>query len=125
MADKMKMPFFHGVTDRMNDEGDMPKKSAAAGDGGAADGASAGDGLHHHEMHEDEGGGYHSKHTHPDGRVEHADHASYGEAVSHMHEMHGHSDAESKDEKPGRDPGDDFAGGGGMAENYGRAADCE
>jgi hypothetical protein len=40
----------------------------AAGEDTAKD---QGDGMHHHEIHEDEGGGFHSKHTHPDGRVEH------------------------------------------------------
>jgi hypothetical protein len=119
MAEHMKMPFFHGVTDQ------LPEHSRAAGDGAAAahDGAK-GDGLHHHELHEDEGGGYHSKHTHPDGRVEHADHPTYEHAVEHMHEMHGkESGAESKDEEPGRKASDDFDDDD-MAGSYGRAG-CE
>lgn len=118
MAHSIKMPFFHGVTDHMNDE-------EGRGSGPSVDtheNKQAGDGLHHHEMHEDEGGGYHSKHTHPDGRVEHKDHASYDEAKSHMDAMHGQ--AESEDQKPGRDPGDDFDSDD-MAGSYGRAADCE
>lgn len=77
-----------------------------------------GDGMHHHEIHEDEAGGYHSKHTHPDGRVEHADHADYEEAKDHMDRMHGHGE-------PDGDEGPDDSGEidtGDIAGSYGRAA---
>src|SRR5258708_1040948 len=41
---------------------------------------SQGYGLHHHTIDEDEAGGFHSVHTHPDGRQDPADHADYDEA---------------------------------------------
>jgi len=111
------MPFFHGVTEHLPEGHEADKAEAEfpeKGDG-------KGDGLHHHEIHQDEGGGFHSKHTHPDGRVEHADHASYSEARDHMDQMHGHeSDAEAKDEEPGRKASDDFDADD-MAGSYGRA----
>jgi hypothetical protein len=100
--------FFHGVEKEAVDKKD--------GEGGKE---TKGDGLHHHEIHEDEGGGYHSKHTHPDGREEHDDHATYDEAVDHMHQKFGHGggdDGEEDNESgDGIDPDD-------MAGSYGRAA---
>jgi hypothetical protein len=119
---KEGMPFFHGVTDQMDESGDggraMPEKNEKKAE-------MKGDGLHHHEIHEDEGGGFHSKHTFPDGRVEHADHSTYAEARDHMDEMHG----EEKGEDAGEDGADDFSSGGeadgdadDMAGDYGRAA---
>jgi hypothetical protein len=87
--------------------------------------APKGDGLHHHELHEDEGGGYHSKHTHPDGRVEHGDHATYDDAKADQDEKFG---GKSDD---GQDDGD-YDGADGMDDNdaddiagsYGRRANC-
>ncbi len=98
-------------------EGDE-QQDDAGGEGGEAE--PKGNGLHHHELHEDEGGGFHSKHTHPDGREEHADHATYEEARDHMDAMHGH--AEPDGDEPDGDEGDD----GGpdvqdIAGSYGRA----
>lgn len=90
----------------------------AAGEDKGRDNHGGGDGLHHHEIHEDEGGGYHSKHTHPDGRVEHTDHADYEDARDHMDEMHGHAEPdENEDGHDGDMDADDIAG------SYGRAAE--
>ena len=59
-----------------------------------------GDGMHHHEMHgPDDAGMWTSKHTHPDGKVEHGEHSSYSDAVEHMHNMHGEHAEEMKDGK--------------------------
>jgi hypothetical protein len=74
-----------------------------------------GDGYHHHEIHGHESG-FHSKHTHPDGREEHGDHATSEEAMQHAHEMFGHEDA-GRDEEMGEprehsedaDEGPDFS----------------
>lgn len=78
-------------------------------------GEGAGDGKHHHEMHEDDGGGFTSKHTHPDGHVEHGDHVDYDEAKGHMDKMFGH----------GSDDGEESAGDGmdmdDVSGSYGRA----
>jgi hypothetical protein len=117
MALARKMPFFHGVTDQMNDEDD--KKPVGKSDAGEG---SKGDGFHHHEIHEDEAG-FHSKHTDPDGKETHADHASYQDAKDHMDSMHGE---ESDDDSDGNDAGDDSDGDSGdMAKGYGDAADCD
>jgi len=56
------------------------------------DGEAQGDGMHHHTINEDEGGGYHSVHTHPDGREEHEDHVSYDDAKDWADEKFGHGD---------------------------------
>lgn len=79
-----------------------------------------GDGLHHHEIHEDEAGGYHSKHTHPDGRVEHEEHPTFDHAMSHAHEMFGHEEPDG-DESDGGD-GDGDMDADDIAGSYGRAA---
>jgi hypothetical protein len=50
-----------------------------------------GDGFHHHEIHEHESG-LHSKHTHPDGQEEHADHGDYDEAKAEMDRHFGQQD---------------------------------
>lgn len=120
MSHAMKMPFFHGVTDRMNDEGDGEKKPVGKSDAGEG---SKGDGLHHHEMHEDEGGGFHSKHTDPDGKVTEADHDSYDDAKDHMDVMHGEDSDDGDDQAD--DSGDDSGDSGDMAKSYGDAADCD
>lgn len=74
-----------------------------------------GDGMHHHEMHgPDEAGMFTSKHTHPDGKVEHGEHMSYDDAKDHMDEMHGEKDDDgegdgesmSHDEPDGDEPED-------------------
>lgn len=88
----------------------------AAGEDSKANHSGGGDGMHHHEVHEDEGGGYHSKHTHPDGRVEHADHATYDEASDHMDRSFGHGPEEEDPDHDGDMHADDAAG------SYGRAA---
>lgn len=81
------------------------------------DAAAAGDGKHHHQIDEDDGGGFTSKHTHPDGKVEHGDHIDYDEAKSHMDKMFGHgSEDEHGDDDKGMDMND-------VAGSYGRA--CE
>lgn len=81
----------------------------------------AGDGLHHHEIHEDEGGGFHSKHTHPDGTEEHGDHATYEEATADQDAKFGKSPEEEEAEE-----GESFPSGAGddddMAESYERSA---
>lgn len=83
------------------------------------DGADKGDGLHHHELHEDEGGGYHSKHTHPDGKVEHADHATYEDARDHQDRMFGHGEDNAGD---GSDDGSGDMRDDGAADSY--SASC-
>lgn len=117
----MKMPFFHGVTDRLPDDGGK-QSAAGSDDNDAGESQARGDGLHHHELHEDEGGGFHSKHTHPDGKVEQADHSSYDDARDHMNAMHGECDGEGDDAKAGASAEDDFDSDD-MAGSYGRAAD--
>jgi hypothetical protein len=96
------MPYFHGVSDHLDD---APGGDNEAGDQGGMPEAeqTQGDGLHHHEMHEDEGGGWHSMHTHPDGRQEPGDHTSYEEASDHMDAMCGQGGDD------GEDAGDDGA----------------
>lgn len=80
-------------------------------------GKSQGDGLRHHEIHEDEAGGFHSKHTHPDGAVEHDDHATYDEARDHMDSKFDHEEPDGDEGDGSSDmDSDDIAGG------YGRAA---
>lgn len=107
-----------GYTDPKDMQED-PQEQMRNGETGSA----KGDGLHHHEIHEDEGGGFHSLHTHPDGHEDHADHASYDEAKDHMDEQFGHEgDGDEKDDGMG-DEGMDDGGGEDIAGAYGRA--CE
>src|SRR5580700_9070056 len=63
-----------------------------------------GDGLHHHEIHEDEGGGFHSVHTFPDGHQDAADHVDYEEAKAKQDQDFG---CGSDDAGGGEDGGDD------------------
>lgn len=83
-----------------------PHDQEPGGEGDA--GGGAGDGNHHHELHEDkESGMWHSTHTHPDGRVETGDHTSYSDAKDHMDAMHGETeDDESHDDHSGDDEPD-------------------
>lgn len=71
---------FHMNPHHMRAVGDAPDehddKSAAA--------EHAKDGKHRHELTQHEDGSYSSKHTHPDGKVEHEDHPDFHHAVSHM-----------------------------------------
>lgn len=118
----MKKMFFHGVD--QNEGSDMQEDSAEKSRNGNSDGGDkGGDGLHHHEIHEDEGGGYHSVHTHPDGNEEHDDHASYEEARDKMDADFGKGDGAEDDSGDGGDGGDmsteDIAG------SYGRQASCD
>ena len=89
----------------------------AGGEGGEPE--AKGDGLHHHEIHEDEGGGYVSKHTHPDGRVEHGEHTTYEEARDHMDAMHGHEEPDGDEPDEDGDEGPDVTD---IAGSYGRQA---
>ncbi len=119
MSTAQRMPYFHGVSEHLDD--------APPPDDGAPDSPAEaqGDGLHHHEMHEDEGGGWHSKHTFPDGREEHADHASYDEAKDHMDDACGQGgDSEGDSEDSGADEGSDYGDDSepdDLAGSYGRA----
>jgi hypothetical protein len=102
--------FFHGA-----------EKEAPIDDKPVHDEGQQGDGLHHHEIHEDEGGGFHSKHTHPDGTEEHDDHTTYEEARDKMDSDFDKSDGDDSDS------GDDDQGdmdSGDIAGSYGRKA-CE
>lgn len=113
--------FFHGVSDQ-------EKPASKPQDGGA----SKGDGLHHHEIHQlpdEEGGGYHSKHTHPDGSEEHGDHADYAEAKADMDAKfdQGHGgDAEEESDFSDMEEESESDGSDGepenIAEHYGRKA---
>lgn len=105
--------FFHGV------DKEEPRKGGDKDGGG-----SKGDGLHHHEIHEDEGGGYHSKHTDPEGNVEHGDHADMDDATEHMHQKFGHGEPDADDEDRDEDEGEDDGGDMSLddiAGSYGRA----
>lgn len=90
-------------------------------DAPSGQGKMAGDGMHHHEIHEDEGGGYHSMHTDPDGHVQHDDHVTYDDAKNKMDQDFGHGE-------PDGDEGDGGDNGGGdmdmsdIAGSYGRHA---
>jgi hypothetical protein len=90
-----------------------------AEDAGSA--AAKGDGMHHHEIHEDEGGGYFSKHTHPDGRQENENSPTYEDAKRWQDERFGHG--EQGDDAA--DDGNDDSGGddsmSDMAESYNRS----
>jgi hypothetical protein len=81
-------------------------------------GEQAGDGLHHHTIDEDEGGGFHSTHTNPDGTQEHADHASYQEASDAMDQCFGQG---GEQDDAGEEPQDDFGDGQDIAGAYSKA----
>lgn len=106
--------FFHGADQAVDD---MPA------DKGHQDGGKGGDGLHHHEIHEDEGGGFHSVHTDPDGNKSHDDHPTYEDAKAKMDADFGKDDGSDDDSGDGGDGGDmstdDIAG------SYGRSANCD
>jgi hypothetical protein len=70
----------------------------------------AGDGLHHAETHEDEGGGYYTKHTHPDGKVEEDTHPTYDDAKDWQDERFGAAKGDDEDMP------DQGEGGGDMSE---------
>lgn len=99
------------------------------GDPGAEE-QGQGDGLHHHEIHEDEGGGYHSLHTFPDGRKEPADHVDYEEAKAKQDAHFGCAGEDAEDGEDYSDEGDDpgFGGDGedsgmdNVAKSYGSKA---
>jgi hypothetical protein len=71
-----------------------------------------GDGLHHHEISEQEDGSFHSVHTHPDGHKEEADHATYDEAKEHQDRLMGCDGmSEDSDSEPAKmDEPEDMAG---------------
>lgn len=85
-----------------------------------------GDGLHHHEIHEDEGGGFHSVHTFPDGRKDMADHVDYNEAKDKQDSDFGCSDGMEDGEDGGSDGDDSFGDDGedstNVAQSYGNKA---
>lgn len=90
-----------------------PPEAQMQADGDPGDGQQQqepGDGAHHHEIHEipeEEGGGFHSKHTFPDGRVEEGDHDDYEEAKAKQ-------DADFGCAGEDEESGDDFGGEDGM-----------
>ncbi len=88
--------FFHGADQAPPDD---------RAEAGPMHQEAAGDGLHHHEIHQDEGGGYHSIHTHPDGHQEHADHTDYKEASDHMDSSFGEGGDHGGDEQEDSDMG--------------------
>ena len=71
-----------------------------------ADQQSQGDGLHHHQIDQDEGGGFHSVHTFPDGHQEQADHVDYDEAKSKQDADFGCGPDDAGDGEDGGDDGD-------------------
>jgi hypothetical protein len=104
---------------------DKTEGRASFGKGKDDKGASKGDGAHHHELHElpdDEGGGYHSKHTDPEGNETHEDHADYDEAKDHMDKCFGKSDGGDEE---GDEAGSDDMSPEDIAGSYGRAADSD
>lgn len=107
--------FFHGA--EQADQGPPEMSQGPEGQG------NAGDGRHHHTIDEDEGGGYHSTHTHPDGHTDEQDHADYDDASDHMDQSFGHGEGEGGDEE---DHGEvaDFTGSEDedIAGTYGRKA---
>lgn len=108
--------FFHGA--------DQQEPEAQADGDPGLDDQQQGDGLHHHEIHEDEGGGFRSMHTHPDGRQEPGEHISYEEARDHMDAMHGQG-GEAQDDNPDMpmDDRDDSPSGDDAASAYRKS--CE
>lgn len=121
----LKMPYFHMGHDQMqDDQTDETDKGGPMGEDGKADG---GDGMHHHEIHENEGGGYTSKHTGPDGKVIQGDHATYEDAKADMDQAcgQGGDDEEGMDSADmGDDDGADMSAeddGNDVAGHYGRA----
>jgi hypothetical protein len=89
-----------------NGEPELEARGVAEGEG---------DGSHHHEIHEHESG-FHSKHTHPDGKEDHGDHASLEEALEHAHKMFAGEDmgrdeemGESREHSEDADEGPDFS----------------
>lgn len=111
--------------------GRQPGDDFAAG-GGAGDNAgnnagvnAGGDGLHHHQIDEDEGGGYHSVHTNPDGTKEQADHVDYNEAKSAMDDAFGCGDMSDGGDDDSSDAAPSMADSADMndiAGSYGRKA---
>jgi hypothetical protein len=81
-----------------------------------------GDGMHHHTIDEDEGGGYHSVHTHPNGHEDHDDHTTYEEARDKMDQDFGKG--EGDDDKDGGESSVGDMNASDIAGSYGRAADC-
>lgn len=112
------MMFFHGA------DKEAPRKSGKD-HGESQNSEPKGDGLHHHSIDEDEAGGFHSKHVHPDGREEHDDHATYDEAKSSMDDKFGHADGDDQGhDGDGMDGDDDSMDSQDIAGSYGRAG-CE
>lgn len=93
----------------------------AGADAGAGN-AAGGDGLHHHEINEDEGGGYHSVHTFPDGRKEPADHVDYDDAKSKMDDDFGCGEMSGDDSGDDGAMPDDSGDVSDIAGSYGRKA---
>jgi hypothetical protein len=90
---------------------DQAPPAMASGQGGGDQGDQGqqqqGDGLHHHEIHEDEGGGFHSVHTFPDGRVDAQDHVDYKDAKDKQDADFGcGSQDDAGDGEDGADDGD-------------------
>lgn len=105
-----KMPFFHMGHDMMNDD-QTDETDQGAAEGKGQDDGQGGDGFHHHQIDENEGGGYTSKHTGPDGKVTTGDHATYDDAKADMDQCCGQGGGDDEE-----DDGNDVAG------HYGRAA---
>ena len=85
------------------------------------EGEGQGDGLHHHEIHEDEAGGYQSLHTFPDGHTQPGDHVDYDEAKADMDQCFGCGDSQDDDKN---DAGEKMGGmnDSDIAGSYGRSA---
>jgi hypothetical protein len=65
----------------MNPEDDPTMDDAPGAEGAQTE---QGDGLHHHKIDQDEGGGYHSVHTFPDGQQAPDDHVDLKDATDAM-----------------------------------------
>jgi hypothetical protein len=97
------------------DEQEDPKEAARNGE----QKQEQGDGLHHHQIDQNEGGGFHSVHTHPDGHEDHADHTDYEEAKVKMDSDFGEGGEDSDGDGGEMNVGEEDEGGG-IAEAYGR-----
>lgn len=127
MAPGRDMPYFHMGHDMMqDDQTDENDQGAAEGKG---DDQTKGDGMQHHTIDEDEGGGYRSTHTAPDGTVTNGQHDTYDDAKADMDAQcgQGGGDDEEGMDSPdlGGDDGADMStedDGDDVAGHYGRAA---
>lgn len=118
--------FFHGAQQDPSGSADNGDQMAPPADPGMEQ--QQGDGLHHHTIDQDEGGGFHSTHTFPDGHQDQADHVDYDDAKAKQDSDFGQGEQDAGDDG-GDDGNADFADQGedsdptaGIAGSYGSKA---